>query len=132
MPHDHDHAHDHDQGHGLGHGHNHGYDHDPATGPMLEDAVLDIGGDIGALILTTGPELEGQEVEVSLIDGPGTRIHTVVHERRIGDRVVFAGIFVELRAGTYRIWTDQPGFVDRVTIVGGEVADVDWTIPAGG
>ena len=123
----------HDHGHDHGHGHEHGqaHDHDQPPGPMLEDAVLDIGGDIGALILTTDPELEGREVEVSPVDPTGARIHTVIHERRIGDRVVFAGIFVELRAGTYRIWTDRPGLVDRVTIVGGEVAEVDWTIPAG-
>jgi hypothetical protein len=56
MPHD---------NHGPVHDHEHAPDHDHATGPMLEDAVLDIGGDIGALILTTGPELEGREVEVA-------------------------------------------------------------------
>ena len=95
-----------------------------------EEAVLDIGGDVGALILTTGSEYRGQEVEVSPLDDPDARIHTAIHERRVGDRVVFAGIFPELRAGTYRIWTQRPGLVDRVRIVGGEVAAVDWTAGA--
>jgi len=40
--------------------------------------------------------------------------------------VLFAGVYPELAAGTYRIWTDDPALPDRVTIVGGEVAEVDW------
>jgi hypothetical protein len=102
------------------------HDHGPERA-YDEEAVLDIGGNVGALILTTGSEYRGQEVEVSPLDDPDARIHTAIHERRVGDRVVFAGIFPELRAGIYRIWTRQPGLVDRVRIVGGEVAAVDWT-----
>ena len=40
--------------------------------------------------------------------------------------MTYAGIYPELRAGAYRIWTDDPTLPDRVTIVGGEVAEVDW------
>jgi hypothetical protein len=123
---------------------------------FLDDAVLDIGGDIGALILFTDAEYNGREIEVSPIDapdygqaaahdhepghehehadghehGPGHdhrhRTHTAIHERRSGGQVTYAGIYVELRAGTYRIWTDDPSLPDRVTIVGGQVAEVDW------
>jgi len=39
---------------------------------------------------------------------------------------VYAGIYPELPAGRYRIWADRAGLTDRVTIVGGEVAEVDW------
>ena len=38
------------------------------AGFSLEDAVLDIGGDIGALILYTNADLAGREIEVSRID----------------------------------------------------------------
>ena len=104
--------------------------HDHEAPPANVDrAVLDIGGDVG-LILITGPELLGHEIEVSPMDAPGARVHTAIHERRAGDRVICAGLYPGLAAGTYRIWTDEPGVRDRVTIVGGEVAEVDWTAPA--
>ena len=118
------------------------------AGFSLEDAVLDIGGDIGALILYADAEYLDREIEVSPLDaehaehdhGPagehghghehghehGHRTHTAIHERRAGGSVTYAGIYPELRAGTYRIWTDDPSLPDRVTIVGGEVAEVDW------
>jgi hypothetical protein len=104
--------------------------HDHEAAPANVDrAVLDIGGDVGALILITGPERLGHEIEVSPIHTPGARVHTAIHERRVGARVIYAGLYPGLAAGTYRIWTDEPGVRDRVTIVGGEVAEVDWTAP---
>lgn len=126
------------------------------AGFSLEDAVLDIGGDIGALILYTDPEYDGREIEVSPIDehdhehepahdhhhpheldhgdehrhdhehDHGHRTHTAIHERRAGGSLTYAGIYPELKAGTYRIWADDPSLPDRVTIVGGEVAEIDW------
>ena len=42
------------------------------AGFSLEDAVLDIGGDIGALILYTDAAFAGSEIEVSLL-GDGRR-----------------------------------------------------------
>ena len=89
-------------------------------------SVLDIGGDIGALILYTEERFLDREIEVSPVGDDERRIHTAIHERRVGERVVFAGVYPELAAGTYRIWTDDPALPDRVTIVGGEVAEVDW------
>jgi len=89
-------------------------------------SVLDIGGDIGALILYTDERFLDSEIEVSPVGDDERRVHTAIHERRVGERVVFAGVYPELAAGTYRIWTDDPALPDRVTIVGGEVAEVDW------
>ncbi len=103
--------------------------HHPAR-LQTEEAVLDIGGDIGALILYTDPEDRGREIEVSPIaaDGEvaGPRTHTAIHERLVGARTVFAGLYPQLRAGTYRLWADRAGAVDTVTIVGGQVSEVDW------
>jgi hypothetical protein len=110
------------------------------AGFSLEDAVLDIGGDIGALILYTDAEYDEQEIEVSAIGADehehdhshghehehGHRTHTAIHVRRVGEQLTYAGIYPELKAGEYRIWTDDPNLSDRVTIVGGEVAEVDW------
>ncbi|HVA85190.1 MAG TPA: hypothetical protein VNF73_02605 [Candidatus Saccharimonadales bacterium] len=100
--------------------------HDHGRGARIEDAVLDIGGDIGALILYAPEEYDEREIEVSPIGDESNRVHTAIHERRAGGRTVHAGIYPALRAGTWRIWADRPGMVDRVTIVGGQVAEVDW------
>ncbi|MGH2464135.1 MAG: hypothetical protein ACRDGI_01625 [Candidatus Limnocylindrales bacterium] len=125
------------------------------AGFSLEDAVLDIGGDVGALILYTDADYDGREIEISLVDASperdmhdhaaghdhahahehehehGRRTHTAIHQRRAGGQTTYAGIYPELTAGTYRLWTDDPTLPDRVTIVGGEVAEVDWRKPAG-
>lgn len=91
-----------------------------------EDLVLDIGEGFGALVLYTGPELVGREIEVSLraVDHP--RTHTAVHERRIHGAVVFAGVYPELLEGDYRIWTEDPRQVTEFTITSGQVCEVDW------
>jgi hypothetical protein len=89
-------------------------------------AVLDVGDDIGALVLYTGPEHSEREIEISPLGADNLRVHTAIHERHVSGEVVFAGVFPELRAGRYRIWTDDPGLADRATIVGGQVTEVDW------
>jgi hypothetical protein len=91
-----------------------------------ESVVLDIGRDIGALIIYTVPELRGQEIEVSPLGSDTRRVHVEVLERRINGRPIFAAVFPGLRAGDYDIWNNSTNPSDRVTIVGGEVASVDW------
>lgn len=114
--------------------------------------VLDIGGDIGALIVYTNPEANGVEIEISpREDGQGHehahhgddhthdheghldhhghhvhRSHNQVHERNFNGRVCFAAVYPELRAGEYDLWGEGPTPVDRVTIVGGQITETDW------
>lgn len=88
-------------------------------------AVLDIGDGVGALIIYTKPHLVGNEIEVSQGED-GYRIHTEVLERRSNDQPVFAATFASLPEGRYRIWGYDPKPVSEVTIVGGQVAEVDW------
>jgi hypothetical protein len=120
-----------DHGHADMHEHDHrdenDHPHEPVrTGVWAEDAVLDIGGDVGALILYAGPEYRDREIEVSPIDDDTARIHTAIHERVLNGAPAFAGIYAALPAGEYRVWSDDPDLPDRVTIVGGEVAELDW------
>jgi hypothetical protein len=89
-------------------------------------AVLDIGDDVGALILYTDARYADREIEISLLGDDARRVHTAIHERQMGDQSLFAGVYPELPAGTYRIWIDDPALPDRVTIVGGQVAELDW------
>jgi hypothetical protein len=91
-----------------------------------ESVVLDIGQDIGALIIYTTAELRGQEIEVSPRGIVAARVHVEVLERSVNGRRVFAAVFAQLRAGDYVIWKSAPKPSDTVTIVGGEIATVDW------
>ena len=88
-----------------------------------EHAVLDIGKDIGALVIYTSKELLGKEIEVSARGNDAQRIHTAIHERRANGRTIFAGVFLALPAGDYIIWVHPSS---EVTITGGSVAEVDW------
>jgi hypothetical protein len=93
-----------------------------------ESVVLDIGQDIGALIIYTEARLHGCEIEVSPRGSAATRVHVEVLERRINGQPVFAAVFPGLRAGDYDIWENSSSPSGTVTIVGGEVAMVDWRL----
>jgi hypothetical protein len=90
-----------------------------------ETVVLDIGQDVGALIIYTEAALRGREIEVSP-SGSATRVHVEVLERRINGRTVFAAVFPGLHAGDYDIWQNPLNSNETVTIVGGNVATIDW------
>jgi len=85
--------------------------------------VLDIGQNVGALIIYTGEELRGEEIEVSPKGNDVQRTHTAVLERRSNGNTVFAALFLALEERDYTIWS-IPG--QSVTIAGGSVAEVDW------
>jgi hypothetical protein len=87
--------------------------------------VLDIGEDIGALIVYASQELRGREIEVSPKGNAARRTHTEVLERTVAGRTVWAAAFPALAAGDYSLWRDVLTDED-VTIVGGAIAEVDW------
>ena len=89
--------------------------------------VLDIGDDIGALVLLTPQHLVGQEIEVSPVDDDKRRTHTEVHLRTVGGRTIGVAVYPSLPEGRYRIWDADPVRQHQVPIVGGQVAEVDWT-----
>ena len=109
----------HDHQHHEAHEH---HDHSIHSAP----AVLDIGGDVGALIIYTGPELHGTEIEVSKQGNDAQRTHTAVLERQVNGRALHAALYLALPAGEYQIWWDDPTLPREVTISGGAVAELDW------
>ncbi|GAC1584682.1 MAG: hypothetical protein NVS4B1_25830 [Ktedonobacteraceae bacterium] len=87
-------------------------------------AVLDIGKDIGSLVIYTREHLLGYQIDVSLKgNARAKRIHTDVLERRIAGRPVFAAVFAELPEGEYTTWSDP---AETFTIVGGQIAELNW------
>ena len=74
--------------------------------------MLDIGDEVGALVLMTDAALVGSEVEVSPLGTSDPRTHAEVHPRRAGGDIVHAAVFVQ--------------------IVGGKVAELDRRTPLHG
>lgn len=94
--------------------------------PHTEDAVLDIGDDIGALVIYTPPAFHGLEIEVCRAADGSQRVHTAVLERHANGQAIYAALFRELPAGDYTILDTTPLYPNHVTITGGVIAEVDW------
>ncbi len=88
-----------------------------------ENAVLDIGEDIGALVIYTKQEMLGREIEVSPKDNQTQKIHTAVLERKVNGRTYFAALFLELPEGDYITLTTPSS---EITIIGGQVTELNW------
>ncbi|MBE7189296.1 hypothetical protein [Jatrophihabitans endophyticus] len=117
--------------------------------------VLDIGGDVGALVVHTDASLRGVEIEISPNDGHGHDVfqaehphehthadghtHTHAHTpgtthvevlgRRVGDEIRYAAIYPGLREGDYTLWNPDGTAAHTVRVVGGEVVELDWGAP---
>jgi len=90
--------------------------------------VLDLGPDIGALVLHTPPELDSREIEISRrADGPPrNRTHSRVRQRHTPGGVQYAAVYPGLAAGEYLVWRDTATSVMIVTIAGGQVTTAYW------
>jgi hypothetical protein len=88
-----------------------------------ESVVLDIGDDVGALILYTSAEHHTEEIEVSLLgaDPTARRVHSAVLERYLNGRTFYAATYPELLAGDYQVWCEG---TPRVTVQAGAVAEL--------
>jgi hypothetical protein len=112
MAHDHEHTHE-DQ-------------HAEAHRPHPEPVVLDIGGDLGALVVYTDPELLHAEIEISPAADDGDRSHKDVLERVLGERSVYAAVFDKVPGGTYTLWHRNVPRSRGVDVQAGTVAELDW------
>jgi hypothetical protein len=87
--------------------------------------VLDIGADVGALILYVAATEHGREIEISR--GTERRTHAAVRERRLDDGSIYCSVYPGLTAGEYTVWDDETTPGGTVTVTGGEVTELDWT-----
>ena len=107
-------------------GHTHGHTY----GPSHDGSVLvDIGGDIGALVILTPPDLHGTEIELSPVDRDEATTHVAVRERHGTGATLHAAVFPSLVAGTYTVWDPTSRPIAQVTITGGQVAQFTWPTP---
>jgi hypothetical protein len=97
--------------------------------------MLDIGGDVGALVLYVPAAELGREIEVSpdgstsSAESPRRRTHAAVRERRLDDGSLYCVVYERLTAGEYTIWADETTPSGTATVTGGCVTELDWTSP---
>src|SRR5262249_10574324 len=103
MTHDHVHPHDHGHEHGDHHHHDHGHDHH--RGPAVP--VLDIGGEVGAVIVYLAADTATGELEMCPTGDVDGRFHTGVHPRDLGGSTVFVAVYPEVAAGRYDLLDDD-------------------------
>jgi hypothetical protein len=94
--------------------------------------ILDIGGNIGALVATMDPDAAGTELHLRSEHQPPITIHTGVWHRSFDGATSTAAVFAELVEGTYWVLDPTGTAIRPVTIRGAEVASIDLrrTVPA--
>ena len=96
------------------HGHEH-HDHDHTHHERYADrthpefVVLEIGGELGALIIYTDADMHGREIEISP-----------------GGTPAFSAVFDQIPDGRYTLWVDDVARSRDVRVAGGEVGELDW------
>jgi hypothetical protein len=113
----HDHSHDHSHG-----GEHHSHNHVAGQGPT----VLDIGDDVGALVLYTSVELVGAEIEISPDGDPDRRRHVAVHPRQYPGGTAYAAVYYGLEAGSYQLWAADGSLALAVSIEGDTITEAMW------
>ena len=113
--------------------------------------LLDIGDDIGALVVTMPADLEGIEVEINRVDATDRhptghqhdhhhdadhnhdhrshRPHVAVVARPAAAGIIPSLVFPELTEGRYELYRRLAGPVElMVTIRGGQVTEASWPV----
>ena len=101
---------------------------EPAAGPTGPGTVvLELGADVGALILYTPAGLDGAEIEISRDDDPAARrTHSQVRQRPMATATAYAAVYPSLPAGQYTVWRDQHIPAATATVAGGRVTSCRW------
>ena len=101
------------------------FDPGPGAG-RPESLLLDIGGDVGALIVYAAEDCLGCEIDLTPAGAPRSHhLHTMIRRRRAPAREFVAGVYPEVAAGTYTLWGLDGTPLTTVGIVGGRVAEYD-------
>jgi hypothetical protein len=91
-----------------------------------EQVVLEIGGEIGALVVYTDAGLHGAEIEISPTGDDDHRAHKDVLNRPVNGRATYAAVFDGLGDGSYTLWIRDVSVATDVSITGGCITELDW------
>jgi hypothetical protein len=89
-----------------------------------EHVMLDVGPGVGALVLRTGADLHGMEIEISPVGRDEERSHKQVHERPVAGRPLYGAVFESLPAGEYTLWLADRPLRRHVAVAGAAVTDI--------
>jgi len=94
--------------------------------PHPEPVVLEIGADLGALVVYTRENLHGVEIEISRTGEDERREHKEVLNRPVGGRPIHAAVFDRLCEGDFTLWVGGEPVARDVHVAGGRIAELDW------
>jgi len=103
------------------------HDHHTLDASAAGSVLLDIGADVGALVLSVAAKEAGREIEISPSGTEAKRTHAAVRERIVEDGSIFCIVYAGLVAGEYTIWSDASTPAGTVIVTGGTVTELDWT-----
>jgi hypothetical protein len=93
--------------------------------------VVDIGGDMGAVVIDAPSELVGAEIEIRVVGSEWDGSHTGVWERQGPGATTAAAVFGSLRAGRYELRIKDSADTEHPAPVVVEGAQVTWVTWAG-
>lgn len=90
----------------------------------MGSVVLDLGADVGALVVRTIEGRAQQELQIEGVDRRGMRYrtHAVVRPRDVGALTVFAAVFPSVPAGQHAVWADDGARIEA-EVTGGHVTE---------
>lgn len=104
---------------------------EPVYRPHPEPVVLDIGGEIGALIVYAEADLIDTPIEVSPAGADAEKFHQHILERPMPGKTSYAAVFDKIAEGRYTLWLHGEPRIRDLEITGGAVSEVDWRDAAG-
>jgi hypothetical protein len=109
--------------------------------------LLDIGGDVGALVVSMAPAMVGVEIEIAPVGGShehdhghdhrhghghGHRPHVAVVDRPVTDGHQPSLVFPDLVEGSYELFDKgEETVLLSAEITGGQVTFLEWPAPVG-
>jgi hypothetical protein len=90
-----------------------------------EIPVLDIGGDVGALLVYLDHPTPSGELQARPLGEPDRRFHTGVHLRQLFGHRVYVALYPEVVAGVYELLDDDLVPFATVEVAGGAVSELD-------
>jgi hypothetical protein len=101
---------------------------EPVAGPSgAGTVVLELGPGAGALVLHTPAQLNGAEIDVSMIGTDGHhRTHSMVRPRHVSGGTQYAAVYPGLPPGDYTVWRDDQTPAVAVTVAEGIATIASW------
>ena len=99
---------------------------EPVARTHPEPIVLDIGGELGALVVHWDAAHLDTPIEISATGLDARRQHQHILERPFDGRTFYAAVYDKIVEGTYTLWVDDAAVARDVAITGGEVTELHW------